>query len=118
MPMVVELFGHNKIAGMVSEYTFAGATFVRIDVPETAMSGAFSRMFHPNAVYCFNPVTEEVMLSMAAKYTQLPITPFDIQAAATKMLAANSGGSNEFVDDSDPYGIWEKQDAAEGEEKW
>lgn len=118
MPMVVELFGHTKIAGMVSEHAFGGSTFVRVDVPETAVSGAFTRMFHPNAVYAFNPCTEEVMLSMAAKYTQLPVTPFDIRSAATKMLAADADSREDLRDE---FGLHEQEnddDREEGEEKW
>lgn len=49
MPMVLELFGHQRIAGYVSEYNFAGSSFVRVDVPEVGNTPAFSKMFHPNA---------------------------------------------------------------------
>jgi len=31
---IVELFGHQRIAGAISEQQLAGATFVRVDVPE------------------------------------------------------------------------------------
>lgn len=118
MPMVVELFGHNKIAGMVSEFNFGGTNFIRVDVPETAVSGPFTRMFHANACYCLNPCTEEVMLSMAAKYTQLPVTPFDIRVAANKMLAADANCGEDLRDE---FGLHEQEnddDREEEEEKW
>lgn len=115
VPMVVELFGHNKISGMVSEYTFGGSTFIRVDVPENATSAAFTRMFHPNAVYSLNPVTEEVMISMAERYTQLPITPFDIRQAANKMIEADSK-SEDFL--RDEFELHEKDDDQEDNEIW
>ncbi|MGC4059383.1 MAG: hypothetical protein QM749_00390 [Aquabacterium sp.] len=31
---IVELFGHQKIAGHISEQTFGGQAMVRVDVPE------------------------------------------------------------------------------------
>jgi hypothetical protein len=33
---VVELFGHQRIAGKVTEQSIGVATFIRIDVPETS----------------------------------------------------------------------------------
>lgn len=32
---IVELFGHNQIAGKVTEQTISGQSFFRIDVPAT-----------------------------------------------------------------------------------
>lgn len=110
MPMVVELFGHNKIAGMVSDYTFGGATFVRVDVPETNVSKAFTRIFHPNAVYCLNPVTEELMIEMASRFTQLPVTPFDIRAAAAKMIEADARSEENLRDE---FGLHQNEDEQE-----
>ncbi len=39
---VVELFGHQRIAGKVTEQTVGSATFVRIDVPQTPREHGFS----------------------------------------------------------------------------
>jgi hypothetical protein len=33
---IVELFGHNQLAGLVTEQTIAGQSFIRIDVPKTS----------------------------------------------------------------------------------
>lgn len=41
---IVELFGHSKIAGEISEQTIAGGPFLRVDVPETERESAFTRL--------------------------------------------------------------------------
>ena len=119
-PMLVELFGHNQIAGMVSEHTIGGSTFIRVDVPETDAQPAFTRMFHPNAVYCLNPVTEEVMASLVDRCRRIPVTPFDIKVAAQKLVEARNqqqadseGELNDEFDESDPYGVWANKDGQE-----
>lgn len=64
--VIVELFGHNRIAGVLTEFVMGGASFLRVDVPETPEQKPFTRFFNPSAIYAINPVTEEVMLSAAA----------------------------------------------------
>ncbi len=74
---IVELFGHQRIAGILSEQTIGGSSFIRVDVPEVEDSPAFTRMFHPNAIYAINPVTEEMMKHSAASIKSKPIQPYD-----------------------------------------
>ena len=88
MPMVLELFGHQRIAGYVSEHNFAGAAYVRVDVPQCGDVPGFTRMFHPNAVYCFNPVDEQTMLDVASSLRVKPLTPFDLSEIRRKMQTA------------------------------
>ena len=116
MPMLLELFGHNRIAGYVSEHSFAGASFVRVDVPAVADVPGLTRMFHPNAVYCFNPVDEETMLDMADRLRIKPLTPFDLSEIRRKLVASlpDSGSDPlegvDFDDDNEP--------GEEDDQKW
>lgn len=84
---VVELFGHTKMAGKVSEQTIGVATFVRVDVPETTQQPKFTRLLNPSAIYAINPVTEEVMLHMAEMITSKPIDSWDIKEMQKKLMA-------------------------------
>jgi hypothetical protein len=96
---VIELFGHTRIAGKVTEQTVAGTSFVRIDVPETEKQPAFTRILHPNAIYAFNPVTEEVMLAMARQISIVPIQDWDIRKMQEKLLALGKANDNPDFED-------------------
>lgn len=74
---VVELFGHNKLAGMVTEQNVGSSSFVRVDVPETEQSPAFTRLLNPSAIYAINPVTEEVARYKVAQFQVQPIESWD-----------------------------------------
>ena len=87
LPALVELFGHQRLAGTVTEQTIGSATFIRIDVPETKHQGKFTRLVNPSAVYAINPVTEEVMLQMADNLDEKPIDSWDIREMTKKLMA-------------------------------
>lgn len=42
---IVELFGHQRIAGKISEQTIAGQNFIRVDVPDTERNPGFSKLY-------------------------------------------------------------------------
>lgn len=84
---IVELFGHQKIAGKVTEQSIGPATFVRVDVPESSKQPSFTRLLNPSAIYAINPVTEEVMKHMAGNFAAKPIESWDIQKMNEKLLA-------------------------------
>ena len=98
---VVELFGHSRMAGKVTEQTIGSASFVRIDVPETSTQPKFTRLVNPSAIYAINPVTEEVMLQMAEGITAKPIDSWDIRTMQQKLLALKDNNSNELDEDDD-----------------
>lgn len=85
---IVDLFGHQKIAGKVTEQTVGSATFIRIDVPETKRQPKFTRIVNPTAIYSINPVTEELMTITAEGINCAPIEPWDIRQAHKLMLEA------------------------------
>ena len=57
---IVEVFGHAKFAGRVTEHAIGGASFVRVDVPAVDNSPAFTKLFGASAIYSITPVTEEL----------------------------------------------------------
>lgn len=93
---IVELFGHTKMAGKVTEQSIGIATFVRVDVPETAHSPSFTRLLNPSAIYALNPVTEDVMKHMAENFAQKPIESWDIKRMHEKLLALGTREAEDY----------------------
>jgi hypothetical protein len=85
---IVELFGHQKIVGRVSEQQIAGANMVRVSVPETTSIPAFDRFLNPSAIYAINPVTEEVARGYAERLHTRPIDSYDAREVLRRIDAA------------------------------
>lgn len=81
---LIELFGHNRMAGKVSEQTIGGSTFIRIDVPETERQPAFTRLLNPSAIYAINPISLEVMAELAESIKSVPVQVWDIRKVVEK----------------------------------
>lgn len=94
---IVELFGHQKMAGVVTEQQLGGASFVRVDVPETESSPAFTRLLNPSAIYAINPVSEDVMKLKVESLNAKPIEAWDFRKMQEKVLALGQK-SNEEVE--------------------
>ncbi len=73
---IVELFGHTRIAGYVSEFVVGGAAFVRVDVPEVEGVPAFTRLFGPSAIYSITFVDEPTAKRAVGAIQPRPITIF------------------------------------------
>lgn len=92
---LVELFGHNKIAGKCSEQNIAGGSMLRIDVPETSHNPAFTRFMGIASIYAINPVTEEVAKMWAERLQVTPVEPWDIRKFIEKNKVALNQHQNE-----------------------
>lgn len=82
---LVELFGHQKIVGKVSEATLAGGAFLRVDVPAVAENKAYTRFYGPSAIYSISPITEEIALALISQYRNEPVSRFDLPRLAEKV---------------------------------
>jgi hypothetical protein len=97
---IVELFGHQKMCGKVTEQTVGSSTWIRVDVPETKGNPSFTRMLHPNAIYAINPVTEEVAKIKCEQMVVQPIEAWDINRMQQKILELKSAPTKpEFTED-------------------
>lgn len=93
---VVEIFGHQRIAGRVREELLAGKAFLRVDVPAIGDAAAFTRYYGAAAVYSLTPTTEEVARMAAA---QLRADPIAVYIPSARQLA--SGAPNSAFEDPD-----------------
>lgn len=101
---ILEIMGHQRYAGLVSEQAIGGSSFVRIDVPECEGRPAFSKCFGAGSIYCITPVTEEVARMTARGLRQTPLQVYDLPADVQEKLRnptpaiAGRGGDDEYDD--------------------
>ncbi len=78
---VLELFGHRRLGGYVSEQELAGQAFVRIDVPDRrgpAEKVLATQLYHPNAVYALTPCGESEARAVAYRNEPEPVTRWEL----------------------------------------
>ena len=75
---LVELFGHSKLAGIVTEATIGGCQFVRVDVPEIDGIPAFTKFYGQGAIYSMSPATEEICRAFLKNYRPVPVQKYDL----------------------------------------
>ena len=106
---IVDIMGHQKFAGRVSEQNIAGTALLRIDIPARGEQPAFTKLFGMSSVYAITPTTEELATAIASKLRQVPIGIYDLPESMQAKLRAPAltGGSigydrnDEYEDDHD-----------------
>jgi hypothetical protein len=103
---IVELMGHRKLAGKVSEQTIASAAFLRIDVPEQDERPAATQFYSAGAVYAITPCTEQTARdSMAAMSAVAPVSRWELP----QRIEAPKVDSSAVDDDDDDDGSEPRQ---------
>ena len=103
---VVELMGHQKIAGKTTEQTIAGAALLRVDVPEVEGQPAFTRFFGASAVYSIIPTSEAIARAVAAQLRAVPIHRFELAQLPAPAVGVDAAGEDDDQDDDEdriPY---------------
>jgi hypothetical protein len=70
---IVEIFGHQVIAGKVTGAVIGGQGFVRIDVPAVGDQEGFTKFYGTGAIYSISPVDEETCKSAVAGLQPKPV---------------------------------------------
>jgi hypothetical protein len=99
---VLELFGHQRLAGMVTEAQLGGASFVRVDVPEDGKKKGWklTKMYNPSAIYSITPVTEETARLVARSVSGEPVTRWDVQEMVREVKKALRAAPADEYDDN------------------
>lgn len=74
---IVELMGHVRIAGRVSEEEHFGAKLGRIDIPDK--DGFTTQFFGGGSVYRMTPTTEEIARKVAESSQPEPVYAWDLR---------------------------------------
>jgi hypothetical protein len=69
---IVQVMGHQAYAGRASEASIGGASFLRIDVPETNGEPGFTKFLGAGSIFDITPCDEETALRAAASLRTRP----------------------------------------------
>jgi phage gp37-like protein len=95
---VVEVMGHQRYAGRVTEQAIGGCNFVRIDVPEVDKLPAFTKLLGQSSIFSITPVSRELAIEAVKRFASRPIT---IAGFAQQRLGFDGGDD----DDYEEYGL-------------
>lgn len=93
---IVELFGHLKIAGLVTEAVIGGCSLIRVDVPAVGEQPAYTRYFGQGAIYSLTPVSEEIARSALEYIRPRPVETYMLPAPPQAARVADP--EQDFVD--------------------
>ncbi len=80
---IVELMGHRKLAGRVSEQIIAGAPLLRIDVPDCETVPGFTTYYGASSIYSLTPTTETICRAYTSAHRERPIQAYELPALNT-----------------------------------
>jgi hypothetical protein len=81
---VVELMGHQRIAGKVTEQNLFGTALMRVDVPEIDGRDGFTKFYGATAIYAVTPVEEAVARAIAKSIDTRPVEEWQLRALLPK----------------------------------
>lgn len=75
---IVEVMGHRKYAGRVTEHQIGGSSFVRAEVPVTSSQPAFSKLFGIGSIYCITPIKQDLAMMVVENERVQPLSEYDL----------------------------------------
>lgn len=78
---IVDLFGHQRLAGRITEQAIGGCSFVRVDVPAVDGQAEHTRLFGNGAIYGISFTSEDVARQVAQALKARPVSPWDLPRA-------------------------------------
>ena len=77
---IVELLGHRRLGGYLTEVQLAGAGFLRLDIPAEPPATQF---ISPGSVYAITPTTQEIATAVARRSNMAPVARWELEPART-----------------------------------
>lgn len=93
---ILEVFGHNRWGGYVTETEIAGHGFIRIDIPGDNGTFTDTHLYNPKALYGIHPTTEETARAFARTCRPEPVHRWELQSAGAHNV-------EHIDDDADPF---------------
>lgn len=97
---IVDVMGHQRYVGMVTEQVIAGCGFVRVDVPQTSEQAEWTKLIGTGSIYAITPVEKDIAIAMAERLQQKPIAAYEL----TPKMVVDAQRTLGYEDDDDrPY---------------
>ena len=84
---IVDLFGHQQIAGRLSEVSVAGCNMLRVDIPDKEDPAKFRTVVHGGSAIYGIHFTDEQMARIAASRADRPAYEYNVKDALEKLHA-------------------------------
>jgi hypothetical protein len=98
--VILELMGHRRLAGFLTEQEIAGKGFLRLEIP--GQPGA-TQLYNPTSVYCITPTSEAIARAVAATSQPAPVQRWELPTAATRDEEAAEARRAVFAEDEGPF---------------
>jgi hypothetical protein len=95
---LISLFGHKRLAGKVTLQVLGNVTMLRVDIPETTKVPAFTKYINPSAIYTMDPITEDLMITLAESIREQPIETYNIMEVIRRMKPGLTSGEDSGSD--------------------
>jgi hypothetical protein len=85
---ILELFGHRRMAGLMTEQQIGGVSFLRLDIPKKCPVGfgnpaeMTTQFYSPQAVYSITPTTQEIARELAVAFQPEPVSRWEFPKLA------------------------------------
>lgn len=96
---IVDVMGHQRFTGRVTEHVIAGQGFIRVDVPNEDGSVAFTKLLGTASIYAISPVSQEVALKMNAGRKVTPIEAYALPEPSPSRQSTMYRDPDEDYDD-------------------
>ncbi len=75
---ILELMGHRRLGGYVTEETRFGVAMCRIDVPAIDAHAGYTQYYTASAIYCVSPTTEVLARGVSRGNRPAPVMQYEL----------------------------------------
>lgn len=93
---IVELMGHQRTAGRLTEETIGGASMLRVDVPDG--EGFRTAYYGSSALYALHVTDEKVARAMASRLGARPPYAYTVDSALRQLAGPESRSTDDGED--------------------
>jgi hypothetical protein len=98
---IVEIMGHNTIAGYISEVAMFGTAMMRVDVPACGDQAAYTKFYGGSSIYGVTPTTQEIATKAAERLRIRPVSEWLVPTPSSRQLVDSYADRDDLEGDED-----------------